>query len=335
MIPVDRMASNTYALNSSEFNRDESNINLFFSTMHIRNELYESGQIEKIIEFYNSFQSTFELINWMKERPKGRYRIIVSQGDPDYLVVIPTIDHTSKFSQTCVNDIFRGMTVIFVESGRNLYFNYAYNVNAGIRYAMNLCPKWIIVSNDDMYKIDESESLIRELKRCSENNIQIALPRNGDLGYISKYRSFINWLTPIIRIYKPFIEVEKKFGIGYRFYLKEYKKSKKIENFIFIKKILPVKFLGSFFALSLDYCRAMMGKVFDDTYVNGFEDIDLVLLTIARPSKVKQIDYKIGDMGGQSLGRGGLRSNYKGILNRAYFNYKQSDFLSNIKSRNK
>ena len=132
MIPVDRIASNTYALNSSVFNRDESNIDLFFSTMHVRNELYESGQIEKIIEFYNSFQSTFELINWMKERPKGRYRIFVSRGDPDYLVVIPTIHPTSKFSQTCVNDIFRGMTVIFVESGRNLYFNYKFQGRTSI-----------------------------------------------------------------------------------------------------------------------------------------------------------------------------------------------------------
>lgn len=333
MIAVDGMASNTYALNSSEFHREESNIDLFFSTLHLRNELYESGRIEKIIEFYNSFQNTFELINWMKERPKGRYRIIISQGDPDYMVVIPTIDHMSKFSQTCVNDIFRGMTVIFVESGRNLYFNYAHNVNVGIRYAMNLSPKWIIVSNDDMYKIDDPENLMRDLDKCSENDIQIAFPRNGDIGYISKYRSFVNWLFPIIKIYKPFIEVEKSFGIVYRFYLKEYKKSKKIENFIFIKKILPVKFLGSFFALSYNYCREMMGEAFDDTYVNGFEDIDLVLLTISRSSKVKQIDYKIGDMGGQSLGRGGLRSNYKGILNRAYFNYKQSDFFFNITSK--
>ena len=42
-----------------------------------------------------------------------------------------------------------------------------------------------------------------------------------------------------------------------------------------------------------------------------------------------KIDYTIGDIGGQSLGSGGLRSHYRGILNRVYFNKKYDEILNN------
>ncbi|MEM0133858.1 MAG: hypothetical protein QXU18_01325 [Thermoplasmatales archaeon] len=326
------LPNSVYELNSSDFNSDMLDRSLFFSTMHIRNELYESRDINKILEFYKSFKKDLELIDWMRARPYGNSKIWTFDGDRDVVVVIPTIDHSLKYPQSCLNDIFKGMTVIFVESGKNLYFNFAHNVNIGIMHALKLQPKWIVVSNDDMYRIDEPGKLKEELIKLSQSEVDLAIPDNGDVGYISKYRYIVKALFPLVSRFKPFIGVEKEFSIKYRFYLRERKIMKKLENVLFIKKIYPIKFLGSFFALNSNYCNKVQGKVFDETYINGFEDIDLVIRSLFESIKVQQIGYKIGDLGGQSLGRGKIRSNYKGVLNRVYFNFKYSEFISNIKN---
>lgn len=299
--------------------------------MYIKNLLYQSEEPDKIVEFYDSFKDRLDLIEWMKERPKGTFSYKMYDGDSDIVVVIPTIDHNGKLAKECRDNIFKGMTLIFVESGMNMYFNFAYNVNEGIKKAITLKPKWIIVSNDDMYKIDEPEKLKNELSKQDSNESNLVIPSNGDIGYVSEYRSLVNILSPILKRLKPAISIERKFSNQYRFYLKETLFRKKMLNKIFIKKVISVKFLGSFFIINYEYCKKLDGKVFDTTYVNGFEDIDLVVRVIIEKNVPKQIEYKIGDMGGQSLGRSQLRSNYRGIANRTYFNWKNSSKIFKLK----
>ena len=63
--------------------------------------------------------------------------------------------------------------MVFVESGGrgDFYFNYAHNCNAGIRKAMEYNPKWVVLSNDDMYKIDDIGKLINTLDKLDNRTI--------------------------------------------------------------------------------------------------------------------------------------------------------------------
>ncbi|MEM3860085.1 MAG: hypothetical protein QW478_11905 [Candidatus Micrarchaeaceae archaeon] len=83
----------------------------------------------------------------MKERPKGRAEIIEVEGDKEIIVVIPTADFNGKYAKECRENIFKGLHIIFVESGfpKDPYFNYAHNCNVGIKKAMEYNPKWIVV----------------------------------------------------------------------------------------------------------------------------------------------------------------------------------------------
>ena len=51
---------------------------LFFSLVDYRNNYFTSDDPDKIIEFYNDFENRDQLIQWMKERPKGIANIILS-----------------------------------------------------------------------------------------------------------------------------------------------------------------------------------------------------------------------------------------------------------------
>ena len=69
---------------------------LFFSLVCYRNNLFTSNDPDKIIEFYNGFDNRDQLIQWMKERPKGVSYIHEVDGYKDIVVVIPTADLNGK-----------------------------------------------------------------------------------------------------------------------------------------------------------------------------------------------------------------------------------------------
>ena len=95
----------------------------FFSLVDYRNNYFTSDNPDKILEFYNGFETREQLIRWMKERPKGVSNIHVVEGDKDITVVIPTVDFNGKYAKECRESIFKGLCIIFVESGIDFYFN--------------------------------------------------------------------------------------------------------------------------------------------------------------------------------------------------------------------
>ena len=87
---------------------------LFFSLVDYRNNYFASDNPDKIIEFYNGFEDCDQLIQWMKERPKGVNTIYEVEGDKDIIVVIPTADFNGKYARECRENIFRGLHIVFV-----------------------------------------------------------------------------------------------------------------------------------------------------------------------------------------------------------------------------
>ena len=152
-----------------EFQYDE----LFFSLVDYRNNYFTSDEPYRIIEFYNGFENRDQLIRWMKERPRGIANIHEVEGDKDIIVVIPTADFNGKYAKECRDNIFKGLHIVFVESGGrgDFYFNSAHNINIGIKKALVYNPQWIVFSSDDMYKIDDISVLVSELKRLDYSQI--------------------------------------------------------------------------------------------------------------------------------------------------------------------
>ena len=133
---------------------DTTQAGLFFSLVDYRNNYFTSDDPNKIIEFYNSFGNRDQLIQWMRERPKGVANIHEVDGDKEIIVVIPTADFNGKYAKECRENIFKGLHMVFVESGGRVdfYFNFAHNCNVGLKKAMDYNPKYIIFTADDRYK---------------------------------------------------------------------------------------------------------------------------------------------------------------------------------------
>ena len=92
---------------------------LFFSLVDYHNNHFVSGNLDRILEFYDSFSNKDALISWMRERPKGNYAIREFKGNRDIVIVIPTADINNKYARNCRENIFNSLQIIFVESGYN------------------------------------------------------------------------------------------------------------------------------------------------------------------------------------------------------------------------
>lgn len=302
----------------SQFSR--SHCILTFSLVDYRNNYFTSDDPKKIIEFYNGFENRDQLILWMKERPKGVANIHEVDGDKEIIVVIPTADFNGKYARECRENIFKGLHMIFVESGEvpDPYFNYAHNCNVGIKKAMEYNPKWVVLSNDDVYGISELEILKRELSSRDPSEIYVLFAK--EMPYITQHSKLAERRL-IFKIILGFAtrnfkwnKLEKKFKIrligaptkGLISLL--YKKGQEFTNFI------------AFSILSINACKKLSGNVFDEIFINGAEDTELSIK--ANTEYVSEIiDFKIGAYKGKTIGNGKIRR-FKEMPSNAYLNYK-------------
>ena len=299
---------------------------LFFSLVDYRNNYFISDAPDKIIEFYNSFENRDQLLQWMKERPKGIANIHEVDGDKDIIVVIPTADLNGKYARNCKDNIFKGLHLVFVESGEapDPYFNFAHNVNVGIKKALEYGPKWVVVSNDDMEKVDSIFKLREELNKLEDSADQMILVKgNGfhskliKVGYRTVFTKFLKYIGNNATILKIENAIEDKYGklIGIdRYY--------SIHTF-FTSSIYKVRNPASFFILSGSTLWKFGSELYDETYINGFEDVD-VILTKSFNNYVF-IKYSINDfegVGGQSMGRSNSMRFIRDIVNKIYSTFK-------------
>lgn len=295
---------------------------------YVFNDKFLSSNVKELIEFYNQFSNRDQLISWMRGRPKSEGKIYVEENKiSNIVVVIPTKDIYSNYALECRNVIYKGISQVFVESVKpsDTFFNYAYNVNKGIAYAMRLEPDWIIVSNDDMVCVDPPEKLASELSKFDPSRYDALFTIPEGL-YHSFFRMIAtpNSLYSIVtklhpnRLRKTRLELWEKFSLRYVDAL-----DKGIDGMI-SKLLYSNKFrhilTGSFTILSRDFVNNISGKVFDDTFINGGEDSDLSLRLIYS-GKYNKINYKITDLVGKSLGTGWERI-LRNVINEVYLSYK-------------
>ena len=307
---------------------------LFFSLVDYHNNYFVSNNLNKILEFYNNFSNKEELISWMRERPKGNYNIKEFEGKKDIIVVIPTVDINNKFAKNCRENIFNGLHIIFVESGyNNYYFNYAHNCNAGIRKALEYNPKWIIVSNDDMFKIDDISELVKQLTLIDNNKVMsvFTIPSiyhsyNTCIGtrrwFLTDFSYFIYSLFSKANLFtyriKRNIAKNKKYNLKWMLGPRN-----KLLCKFFLNNVYTYTMTSTLSILNSRICRKE--GVFNETYLNGVEDWELSI-ELSRLEK-QVIDFKIGDLIGESLGNFVIRG-VRDLVNIVYFNERIKSLLS-------
>jgi len=194
---------------------------IFFSLMDYRNNYFLSNDPMKIIHFYQGFTSRDELVEWMKERPKGSCLIMEAKGEKDIIVVIPTADIEGEYAKRCRQEIFKGLHIIFVVSGKdNNYFNYSHNCNVGLKKAMEYNPKWVVVSNDDLYEIDKNDILRTSPLQINHKTIDTVFVTptdyhayDAELSKSTIFRTILFIVLGKLRIYQ--LRLEKKYNVKY------------------------------------------------------------------------------------------------------------------------
>jgi GT2 family glycosyltransferase len=293
-------------------------INKFFSLVDYLNNYFVNDDTNKIIEFYNSFENTGQLIRWMRERPRGGVNIREVDGRKDIIVVIPTMDVNNKYAVEAREKIFKGLQIIFVESGRDFYFNYAHNCNIGVKKALAYSPDWIVISNDDMYKIDNIEVLINKLLKLDNKTVEVVFTQPSKYHsipvYFSKGNIFRRIYFKMSKYRREQLRIENRYSVRY-FSSPRYGYGR-----YFFNHKNPHISIADFGIFSSKFIERIGGKLFDETYVHGGEDVDLSL-EVARSGRYTFINFSIGDFLGSSLGRN-INRKLRDISGYIYLNYK-------------
>ena len=301
-----------------------SEIPLFFSLVDYRNNYFTSNDPNKIIEFYNGFDNREQLIQWMMERPKGLANIYEVEGDRDIIVVIPTADFNGKYARECRDNIFKGLHIIFVESGEvpDPYFNYAHNCNVGVKKAMEYNPKWVVVSNDDMYIIDDIVKLKLSLSKLPSDEQSVVFSCKE-----SRYHSRFVSISSRTHRRKLILFLMGKLERNRLIFEKKFKIQYVVGSTIGLYKLIykpriQFKYTGSFSVFSIGLIRKYNGVMLDETYVNGTEDLDQSWRFAQDNIGVKCVQYNIGDYIGGTIGNYNTLRRLRGLINDSYLNLK-------------
>jgi GT2 family glycosyltransferase len=311
--------------------RAASNDDFFLSLVDYMNNLFTSYDHTEIIKFFDSFQNKEELVEWMRRRPKGAVYVHEVEGDNDIIVVIPTADFNGKYATECKDNLFKGLHMVFVESGEppDPYFNFAHNANIGIRKALEYDPKWIIISNDDMYKVEDISLLIEQLKEIDSKKIGGCFLHPETIYYsrsnsIVRIRSIIRRIVIPLRFLFPG-EIRDRFYVMNKFssksanlYLIWENKSrtasfqyKALEKIIFMlydflfDTVLEFNDMIAFGIFSSDVLRNFLDKdgfAFDETFINCNDDSDISIRLRLSDYQVTRINFRIGYHLGSTLG---------------------------------
>ena len=302
-------------------------VSIKMSELDELNKLFTSKNVDDVIKFYDHFDNAEQLIEWMKSRPSAPMKIYEVEGDKDIVIVIPTANHNGEYARNCADEIFKGQQIVFVDSN-GPFFNYARSCNFGLKYALKYNPKWIILSNDDVIKVDQFSKLKDALSSIDPESTDIVYITPSNYHSISKWVVKANILLKLIMLildknYYDYIRILRKFSIKYdmvrEFRLRRGRK-------LLYKTFYKFLYLGDFVIFSNKFISSKE-KVFDETYINNCEDVALSLSISSNDNtKIKFVDFILDDKVGGTLGQDKSRE-FRGIISLCYI---QDELLAHI-----
>lgn len=294
-------------------------------------ELWSSSDPSRVILFYSKISGPGEIAKFSLGRPSERLKIFhTGRKDAPVQFVIPTMNHENDFCRSLIEN-YSGSGLVFVESS-GPYFNYARSVNAGIRYALNKSnPETVVISNDDVVVLSSGEDLLR-LSRMHGDSAVLCL--NSDInGYSGE----------AFRVFRAGIPVIIKEGIDLK--LKNYRTASVLVRLLAARKIAySVSLIGRFLAgralskvsrpitpkltnfadFGIFPAKVVEKFQFDEAFINGWEDWDMVYRLSRSGIRVERADLQYRRTGHASFAQiTTMEMEYiRSYLNRVYFSYK-------------
>lgn len=293
--------------------------------------LYENLTLRNFLEFYNSFDSITELIEFFRTRKRADVRIfpIVSDDSWEITAVIPTKSIQSKFVKV-LSQKLQGVNIIFVESEGPL-FNFSYSMNIGIKEAISMKSKFIMLSNDDIFPLYGIGKLKAEVvANCEKYDLFVPNVFRGKQNLSSRQSIYYqSWLIERLisnrftsRVNPSSISSSARRLISklniysdprvFKYFIlrdndDSFRKHpnalsmKIIENVVrkFNKLLIKINNVQPVSVIRADLLKL---ERFDESFVNGGEDTDLSIRLAFSGARVYYLKEQFQNVGGFSLG---------------------------------
>lgn len=277
--------------------------------------LWSSNNLDNLIKFYKFINNPEKAYNFSINRKKPDIKIYHHHNNNSSICfIIPTIS-IDNFLKTSYWNLVSRFDAVIVESGGQ-YFNYARSINNGICEALKYDYKTLILSNDDMEIIDNSDKLLEEIENLRE--FDIILPtkiRKGKSNFsisnqfnivnfnaITRYTNYINWFINKNANFNEFRAILKGID-GYKYTIFEGSGNKKLDNLIL--KFLKIKYgkIPLFNSFGIFKRSVLEKENMDETFINGKEDYEFVIRLVNDKFSFGKSAFRIADIGGQSLNK--------------------------------
>ncbi|QGA68899.1 hypothetical protein [Sulfolobus sp. E11-6] len=125
----------------------------------------------------------------------------------------------------------------------------------------------------------------------------------------------------VVKLFYDRISILNRFRLPFYLYIGENNlKTKMIFSLSkTVLEIYPKGKWGIFMTISSRFINT--DYLLDPLYINGVEDIDLLIRLYKSEGEIKILKNKVKDLGSKSLGTSRIR-HYRNIINFIYFNYK-------------
>ena len=291
--------------------------------------LFLSKDPADVFAFYSKFNNAGDILAYVRGRTYNKPRIFEKDGDKDVVAVIPTRDHNGEFAKSFC-DIFKGFHIIMAESGNDPYFNYTKNTNLAVEKAVSYDPKWIIVSNDDMYGIDDPAVLRQGLLRLDNgkiDNVWISPePEHHHCHsiHLVECKKALGILRKVQGAYQRKAHaVLNKFGVDYTLLYGQFKP----HYSLFLRNVKQFLVTEDFFVISGKYASSIYNsghRLYDEAFINNAEDAWLSLGF--GPERSAYLEFKIGSKINGTF-TPSKSNDARGILEMILFDYKLKEYL--------
>lgn len=302
--------------------------------MKSREELFASSEHNELLSFYQSFSTFAEFRDFFESRGKAEVKVVHKAGRENLpiVAVVPTASIDGVLAKS-FSSHFPEIDVVFVES-QGPRFNFSHSMNIGIREALTLGKKWIMLSNDDVKPSRPISHLLKKLEQSeprrwykplmfSENRqiptswILCRLPRRGVVSalwdlthrgtpessstyHLIRHFARLFGLSPIVAVQTlPLQSLTDKVVSMFR-----------IPGTPRFLNVQPLAVLDS---------EVISRFSFDESFVNACEDMDLSWRLANNGCQGSLIDYRVETAGSASLGRTRARWLRYGLSGRLLF----------------